>query len=268
MHGASNERLDHVASSSGDRELERRSILDSLGPSTCAMHGRRVPGARVDLDDVLVAPTGVFTIEARDTTARMDPQANQLWVGHRSRARYLDQARDQADAVRHILEGAGLVEVPVIPTLCFAAVQWPLLFAPQQPGPVRVVDIRGLADLADGAAVLTDAQVWQVVDVLDRHLDALQDDDAPPTTITARPAHDALGSTADADAREPDQRDADADALVVSHWKQAGKQRLYVARADGTPLGFVDLRTQAVVPDDPRHHDLVREAASKHLQDP
>lgn len=63
------------------RALERIAVLDSLGPSTCALHGRRVPGARVDLDHVPVAPAGVFTIEARDATARMDPQANRLWVG-------------------------------------------------------------------------------------------------------------------------------------------------------------------------------------------
>lgn len=267
MHGALDERLDHVTTTSGDRKPERRSILDSLGPSTCALHGRRIPGARVDLDHVLVAPAGVFTIESRDTTARMDPQVDQLWVGHRSRTRYLDQARDQADAVRRFLEGAGLVEVPVIPTLCFTAVQWPLLFAPQQPGDVRVVDTRGLADLAKGAAALTDAQVWQVVDALDRHLDALQDGDTPPITVAPRPAPDALRLTSDQDQRGPDGSDTDADTLVVSYWKQAGKQRLNVTQPDGTPLGFVDLRTQAVVPVDPRHHDLVREAASKHLQD-
>jgi hypothetical protein len=244
-----------VAGTPRPRELERIGMLDSLGPSTCALHGRRIPGARVDLDHVLVAPTGVFTIEARDATARMDPQANRLWVGRRSRSRYLDQARDQADAVRRILEAAGIVDVPVIPTLWFASVQWPLLIAPQQPGDVRVVDTRGLVDLARGDRVLTDEQVWQVVDVLDRHLDAMHAQAVPATAVAPRPDGDS------------DQRAPDAEALVVRQETQGTKRRLYVARADGTPLGFVDLRTQAIVPDDPRHHDLVREAAAKHLQD-
>jgi hypothetical protein len=264
-----------VAGTPRPRELERIGMLDSLGPSTCALHGRRIPGARVDLDHVLVAPTGVFTIEARDATARMDPQANRLWVGRRSRSRYLDQARDQADAVRRILEAAGIVDVPVIPTLCFTAVQWPLLVAPQQPVDVRVVDTRGLADLVNGAPVLTDAQVWQVVDVLDRHLDSIHDQATPPPTGATQADEEAAPATtlghhqgdSDRGERDPEQRDPDPEALVVRQVTQGGKRRLYVTRADGTPLGFVDLRTQVVVPDNPRDLDLVREAASRHAQD-
>lgn len=237
--------------------------LDGLGGHTRTLHDRRMPGSRANIDHILVTPTGVWTIDAKNYSGKLETRGHgqQLWIGGRNRSKLLDQARGQADAVRQTLAAAGLETVAVTPVLCMLGIEWPLLLAPSSAGDVRLVSVRGLRKLAAGSPTLTVAQVRQVSEHLDARL--------RPATAP-RPGKLAVPNTRTLLADQPATAEPAAErhgGVVVKPWKRYGKHRLYVNRADGTTLGHVDLTTNEVVAVEASDRETVREAAARHLRE-
>ena len=117
---------------------ERRvaAVLDAC-PGVIALHDRRIPGGRANIDHLAVTPTGVFVIDAkryegaveirdRGGWFRYDPR---LYVGGRDRTRLLDGLERQCDVVRSVLDGHGHGAVAVSGVLCFVGSEWPMFFA-------------------------------------------------------------------------------------------------------------------------------------------
>lgn len=105
-----------------------------------ALHDRRVPGTRGNIDHIVVAPTGVFVIDAKRYEGAIGIRARgpflrreaRLYVGGRDRSKLADGLAWQVEAVGRALKSAGIDEgVPVFAVLCFIGVQWPLLFPPR-----------------------------------------------------------------------------------------------------------------------------------------
>jgi hypothetical protein len=246
--------------------------LDSLGGYTRALHDRLIPGSKANIDHVLVASTGVWTIDAKNYTGKLEvrQRGQELWVNGRNRTKLVKQAQRQAEVVRRVLAREGLAAVPVTPALCFLGVQWPTLLAPSGVADVQLVSPRGLRNLAEGHQVLTVAQMVPVLRALERHLAPATDAAAPPATPgparaipigygdepAPAPPTTAPGPTPPAAARH----------LQVRPWKRYGKHRLYVNHPDGTTIGYVDLQTNEVVPQDPRDRHLVADAVAHHLR--
>ena len=55
---------------------------------------------------------------------------------------------------------------------------------------------------------------------------------------------------------------AEQDEFVLLRWRRHGKDRLYVARADGTKVGYWDLLTDEAHPETPDLTDLLAAAVT------
>jgi hypothetical protein len=259
----------------GEQAVGRK--LDRIGPSTRALHDRLIPGSRANIDHILVTPAGVWTIDAKNYTGRLEVRrrGTELWVNGRNRSKLLQQAARQTEVVRLALAAAGFAGTPVRPALCFLGVEWPW-FSPNTAGDVRLVSPRGLASLAKGPDVLSAQQVTQVAQALDRHLVAAiapgrTAPPVPPTTnvgrtsTPVRPSAPPAPGPSDPAAPPAPSTNAVQD-LVVREWKRYGKHRMYVNRTDGTSLGYVDLETNKVVAEQPHDVDLITRAVADHLR--
>lgn len=243
-------------------------VLDGLGPPSRALHDLRIPGSRANIDHVLIATTGVWTVDAKNYTGKIETRrrGTELWVQGRNRSKLLDQARRQTTVVSNALRSAGLGSTPVRPALCFLGVEWPLFFRPTSAGDVALVSPRRLSTLVDGEMQLSASQVQQATTVLREALGpAHRPPPAPKTTPARAPAKPPPVRPATSRA-QPGTPQANAGRVTVQPWKRYGKNRLYVNESDGTTLGFVDLQTKEVVPTDEQHRQLVREAAAEYLR--
>lgn len=244
----------------GERVVAR--AIDAL-TSARAVHDRLVPGSRANIDHVVVAPTGVWTIDAKNYTGRLETRGRgqELWVRGRNRSKLLDQARRQTAVVGDVLAAAGLGHVPVRPALCFVGVEWPLLFTPRQAGDVHLVSPRRLPKLVGGAPVLSATDVAQVAATLEREL--------APAAGPAKPRSARRpGATRPAPSRPrgtPTEPGPEG-GVTVTPWKRYGKDRLYVNAPNGTTLGYLDRQTNLVVATEERHRETVQRATDRHLR--
>jgi len=113
----------------GERRLG--AMLDSL-PNLSVLHDRKLPQTRANIDHLVVAPSGVWVVDAkryrgrieRRSTGFMGTGPSQLFVGGRNRSKLIDGMQSQITAVRHVLEKH---DVRVSGALCFIDGEWPLL---------------------------------------------------------------------------------------------------------------------------------------------
>ncbi len=129
---------------SGEERVGR--FLDSLQRSGVrTLHDRRLPGSTANVHHVVVAPTGVFTIETKSYTGRLAVrgEGTELWVKGRNHSSDLDQARRQARVVEALLAGAG-IDIPTQPVLCFVGTSVPV-FSPKQVGGVVICTPNSIA---------------------------------------------------------------------------------------------------------------------------
>ncbi|HEX2029457.1 MAG TPA: nuclease-related domain-containing protein [Nitriliruptorales bacterium] len=197
-------------------------VLDGLVPPTRALHDRRIPGSRANIDHILVASAGVWTIDAKNYTGKLETRrrGKELWIGGRNRSKLLEQAHEQAAVVRRTLAAAGPETVPVNPALCFLGVEWPLLFPPDSADGVRLLTRRGLRRLAAGQPALSAAEIRQVSEQLDARLH--------PGTESRRSQRDVrlTGAAHASRSAVVEQTVEPRDDVIVRTWKRYGKHRL------------------------------------------
>jgi Nuclease-related domain len=95
------------------RRLARRGYV--------AFHDLAMPGSRANIDHLLLGPSGVFVIDSKQYTGRVEQTPDgHVWHNHYPLDEQLQTVREEARAVEAILD------VPVIPLLCVhgASVQW------------------------------------------------------------------------------------------------------------------------------------------------
>jgi len=104
------------------------------GPASgrlAALHDRGVPGSRANIDHIVVAPGGVWVVDAKRYKNRrphlrtegglIRPRVEKLYVGSRSCTRLVDGVLGQVGVVRSIVG-----HVPMRGALCFLEAEWPL----------------------------------------------------------------------------------------------------------------------------------------------
>jgi nuclease-like protein len=117
-------------------------------------HDRRVPGTRGNIDHLVIAPAGVFVIDAkryegqvrirdRGSLLRRD---DRLFVGRHDCSKLADGLTWQMEAVDRALRASFGDEIPVTAVLCFVGAEWPLLFPPKEFRGVRLDSPRTLGD--------------------------------------------------------------------------------------------------------------------------
>ena len=131
-----------------------------------ALHDRRVPDTRGNIDHLVIAPAGLFVVDAKHYDGRLRIRDKgglfrtdyRLYVGGRDCSHLADTMAWQVKAVETLLASVE-VTMPVTPVLCFIDVDWPLLFAPDSFRGVRLEDPKSLRKLitatpAFGAAAI------------------------------------------------------------------------------------------------------------------
>lgn len=144
------------------------------------LHDRRVPGTRGNIDHILVAPAGVFVVDAKANKGGIEIRDRgglfrtdyRLMIGGRDCSAMADKMAWQVDAVRAAFEPIDVDTPPVIPVLCFLEVEWPLLRSPESFRGVRLESHRSIKRLLTRAPVVSDAAVEVIVSALSRALPA------------------------------------------------------------------------------------------------
>jgi hypothetical protein len=106
-------------------------LRSRLRPEAIALHDRRIPGTRANIDHVVVAPSGIWVIDTKRYTGRVAVQAPllgaaKLTIAGRDRTKLLDGLAKQVslvtDAAAALAPG-----VPVHGALCVVDADLPLL---------------------------------------------------------------------------------------------------------------------------------------------
>ncbi len=124
------------------REQEVGRVLDGLrNEGFRALHDLDI--GRGNVDHVVVGPTGVFTIETKNTKANLYPKAGLLMQGRFDRTTWVKQASRGAVEIKRRLALAGIDRfVPAI----IVSVSGEVLGKPLTFGNVDVIELANLAD--------------------------------------------------------------------------------------------------------------------------
>jgi Nuclease-related domain len=130
------------------------------------LHDRKIPGSRANIDHLVIAPGGVFVIDAKHYSGKVEKRnlGNifrsdiRLYVGRRECTKLLHGSEDQAEIVRDALLPLGFTNIPVRPVLCFVGAEWGLFPSAFKLGSVLVTFPKFLYELiAKSAEVETEA---------------------------------------------------------------------------------------------------------------
>ena len=102
-----------------------------------ALHDRRVPRTKGNIDHLAVGPGGVYVVDAkryegkverRDVGSFFRPD-ERLYVNNRDRTKVVRGMTWQVEAVRKAMDATGHNDLPLRAVLCFVDSEWPLIFA-------------------------------------------------------------------------------------------------------------------------------------------
>jgi hypothetical protein len=103
--------------------------LDDLD-GVVALHDRSVPGTGLVIDHLVVAPSGVWVIRARQAPGKVRRRHGVLHAGGQDRTGHVEVMAHQRDAVAVAVAVDGDVEVDVLGVLCLIDARWPLRSGP------------------------------------------------------------------------------------------------------------------------------------------
>jgi len=139
------------------------------------LHDRRVPGTRGNIDHIVIAPAGVFVVDAKAYDGLIEIR-NYGWffrpdwrltVGRRDKSKLATNMGWQVEAVRAALEAGGIDPLPpVTPVLCFVDGRWPWFRPPNEFEGVRLESELSIGDLFTASDVLDAAAVDRVTRAL------------------------------------------------------------------------------------------------------
>ena len=150
-------------------------------PELRILNDRRVPGTRGNIDHMVIAPAGVFVVDAKAHKGRIEIRDRggffrtdyRLTVGGRDCSSLADGMSWQVEAVVTVLRNCGADPVPAVtPVLCFLEVEWPLFRAPDSFHNVRIESARSLARVLTSTSVLTVTQADELAAQLSESLPA------------------------------------------------------------------------------------------------
>ena len=127
------------------------------------LHDRRVPKSRANIDHIVIAPAGIFVVDAKNYRGRISIRNrgwllrpdHRLYVGRRDCSALAAGLGWQVEAVAAALAAAGVAPLPpVTPVLCFINGEWPLFSAPDEFAGVRLVGTRSIRKLVAMPTVL------------------------------------------------------------------------------------------------------------------
>lgn len=141
----------------GERAVGK--MLDGLRVhGVVAIHDRRVPGRRTNIDHIVVAPTGVFVVDTKNVAGKVAASRSGVRVAGRRQDKMLDGVTGQVAVVQGALDEARVAPLKVRGVLCFAKAYLPWIRP--HPRGIALLYPRGLRRaLTKGEAVLARDQV-------------------------------------------------------------------------------------------------------------
>ena len=108
------------------------------------LHNRRIPGTRDVIDHVVVAPSGVWVIDAIGLSGKVTErniggwlkQESCLYLGDVDQSSVLAAIEQKSLAVERVLEQIDVPGLSMDRAACFTAAEWPRMFAK----PLRIAD--------------------------------------------------------------------------------------------------------------------------------
>ena len=147
----------------GEERLGQR--LNELASDTLRpLHDRRIPGSRANIDHIVVAPSGVYVIDAKKYKGRpslkveggiLRSRTEKLLVGTRDCTKLVDGMHKQLDVVRPIVGD----DIPLIGVLCFVEADWPLIGGAFTTRGIKVLRPKKLYPLLAGDGRLSRTQI-------------------------------------------------------------------------------------------------------------
>jgi hypothetical protein len=144
-------------------------------PGLRMLHDRRVPGTRGNIDHIVVAPAGVFVVDAKNHRGKVEIR-NRGWflrpdyrltVGRRDCSAMAENMGWQVEAVLAAFRSASIdPPPPVTPVLCFVEAGWPLVGAPDEFHGVRLEGPRSIKRLLTNLTILDDGAAERMTSVL------------------------------------------------------------------------------------------------------
>jgi Nuclease-related domain len=156
----------------GEEKLAR-AIADV--PDLKALHDRRVPHTRGNIDHLLIAPAGVFVVDAKlyrgliqvRDVGGLFKSDKRLFVGSRDCSHLAQNMGWQVEAVVKAIAAAGLEPAtPVIPVLCFVDGEWPLLWPSEEFQGVRLEGKKSIKKLITASQILDSSAIGRAHHVL------------------------------------------------------------------------------------------------------
>jgi hypothetical protein len=108
------------------------SLEKHVSPPAVSLMNRRMPKGRGDIDFLVIAPSGVFVVDAKAVEGKVrihNPWfgSTRLRINGRDRTKYIDGLERQVTAVRDALGGDEAEAVPIQSGLCFTEADLPRL---------------------------------------------------------------------------------------------------------------------------------------------
>ncbi len=141
---------------SGERKLG--ALLESLNDdeTIIALHDRRIPGSRANIDHIVVARSGVYVVDAKNYAGQVRKVHkggffsvdNRLYVGRRDCTRLVAGMEKQVEAIKKAFSQPLIeeFELSVTPVLCFVEAEWKWFARPFQLGGVWIEWPRSLRE--------------------------------------------------------------------------------------------------------------------------
>ncbi|MEO6700107.1 MAG: nuclease-related domain-containing protein [Jatrophihabitantaceae bacterium] len=162
----------------GEEKLARS--LDSLVERGArVLHDRRIPGSRANIDHIVVAPAGVFVVDAKRYKGRphlrvdggiLRPRVEKLMVGSRDCSKLITGIQKQIELVNSALEAAEVTDIPAARgMLCYVDADWPLFGGAFETSGIEILWPKKIAAHALAAQALSADQVKTIHTALAAH---------------------------------------------------------------------------------------------------
>ena len=144
-------------------------------PAIRVLNDRRVPGTRGNIDHVVIAPAGVFVVDAKHYEGRIAIRDRgwllrpdyRLTIGGRDKSKLARDMGWQVDAVAGVLRAAGVEPLPPITAiLCFIDGDWPLFGAPEEFEGVRLEGPHSIKRLLTRSVLLGEETIDHLANVI------------------------------------------------------------------------------------------------------
>lgn len=154
----------------GERALAAK-LEQGLPESISVLHDRRVPGSRANIDHIVVAPSGIYVVDAKKYAGQIRRRDagglfsidERLYVGRRDCTKLVTAMAFQHRAVRQAL---AMDSIEITAVLCFVGAEWPLFARPFEIDGVLVTWPRALVDRINRPGSLAKSDLVRVARVL------------------------------------------------------------------------------------------------------